>query len=89
MAGHNVEFTKTELSSALNGLFTKDGLKEMLEGKDYLTVYAVFPFVGTFADGFFGRTQQHGKKYSHTMYTQRLDMVTGAVAVHIVTPVTP
>lgn len=38
MPGPNVTFARTEPSYDLNGLFKKDGLKSMLEAKEYLAV---------------------------------------------------
>lgn len=35
MPGHNVGFAKKERYSALNGLFTRDGLRGLLEGADF------------------------------------------------------
>lgn len=50
MESSNVEISKTERSSALNGFVTKDGLKEIFERKDCLAVDAVFHFVRAFAN---------------------------------------
>lgn len=74
MECRNVYFTKTEPSSVLNGWFTKDGLKAILEGKDYLDVDSVFPFVESFADRLPVRVKQHEQATSHTIYTQILNM---------------
>lgn len=46
--GLHVDFSKYGDSTQLNGLFTKDGLRGMLEGKDYRSVDMVFPFVAAF-----------------------------------------
>lgn len=47
MEGGNVAFQKTEPSSAIIGLFMTDGLKRILEWKDYPAVEYV-PFCWSF-----------------------------------------
>lgn len=67
MEDRNVDFSKTEPYSVQNRLLMKYALKGRLEGKDYLPVVAGSPFVGNFADRFFGGTQQHYQTTAHTM----------------------
>lgn len=50
LPGLHVNFAKREKSAQLNGLFTGDGLRGMLEGKDYYAVDMVFPFITSFID---------------------------------------
>lgn len=45
-------FSKRKKSSGLNGLFTQERLKEMLEVKDYGYFEYILPFVADFADRF-------------------------------------
>ena len=39
----HVDFSKAKNSTRLNGLFVEDGVRGMLEGKDYKTVDMIFP----------------------------------------------
>lgn len=77
MPGRNVDFAKKEASSGLNGLFTNDGLKGMLEGKDYQAVDYIFPFVAAFTDRCLGRVDSHEQTTVHTKYTELMNLVTG------------
>lgn len=43
LPGLHIEFSKNESSSQLNWFFTKDGIRRMLEGKNYRQIYIVFP----------------------------------------------
>lgn len=56
---YRLEFAKMEVSSGVNGLFRHDGLKGILAGKDYGSVYYIFPFFMSFADRCLGRLEPH------------------------------
>ena len=46
----HVDFSKAKNSTRLDGLFVEDGVRCMLEGKDYKTVDMIFPFIAAFID---------------------------------------
>ena len=46
----HIDFSMNEVTSTLNGIFTKDGMRGMLEGKDYRNLDKVFPFIGGYMD---------------------------------------
>lgn len=48
--GFQVDFSSGEKGSGLNGMFRNDGLRGMLEAKDYRAVDMVFPFIAAFID---------------------------------------
>lgn len=50
----NSGFFLRETSSGINGPYTHDLLKGLLEDKDYCVVDYIFPFVLSFAFDFFG-----------------------------------
>ena len=50
----HVDFSTKEASSRLNGLFMDNGIRGMLEGKDYRNLDFVFPFVAAYIDRFIG-----------------------------------
>lgn len=87
MPGRNVNFAKTELYSAPNGLFTSSGSKCLLEWKDYLAVDKVLTLVSFFVGGCHERFGIHEQTEFHTMYTKIRHIVTGTVPVHMGKPV--
>lgn len=54
MTGKNVYHAKKYASSELNGLFTKDIISGINEGKYYRSVNSVVPFVYAFTDHLLG-----------------------------------
>ena len=50
MSSLKVDFSSKNASITLNGLFLENGIRGMLEGKDYKTVDFVFPFIAAFID---------------------------------------
>lgn len=67
--GLHVDFSKKEKSSTLNGLFGNDGLRGMLEGKNYRSVDLVFPFLMGFLDRVLGFQETPTLTKMHTTYT--------------------
>lgn len=51
---YHVDFSSDSLPSSLNGIYTDEGLRGMLEGKDYRNLDYVFPFVGAYLDRWVG-----------------------------------
>ena len=45
-----MDFSKANYSTRLDGLFVEDGVRGMLEGKDYKTVDMILPFIAAFID---------------------------------------
>jgi len=43
--GLHIDFSSNEKGPAINGISTNDGLRGMLEAKDYRTLDMVFPFI--------------------------------------------
>ena len=50
ISGLTFDNSSPDISDKLDGFFTEDGIRGMLEGKDYKAVDMVFPFVGAFID---------------------------------------
>ena len=48
--GLHIDFSTSSAGSSLNGIFVQDGLRGMLEAKDYRALTMVFPFIGAFID---------------------------------------
>ena len=69
LSGVNVDFSKKEASTSLNGLFTADGLKGMLEAKEYRAIDYVFPFVAAFVDRALGNEKNPHQTIIHSMYS--------------------
>ena len=45
-----VDFSKANNSTRLDGVFVEDGVRGVLEAKDYKTVDMIFPFIAAFLD---------------------------------------
>jgi len=69
-SGLHVDFSKTEKTSQLNGLFLREGVRGMLEGKNFRAVDMVFPFVLSFIDRILGFQGTADLTSVHTMYTE-------------------
>ena len=69
MPGVKVDFSKHEGSSQLNGIFVQDGLRGMLEGKDYRTLDMFFPFIFGYVDSWLGYAEDAPLTKIHVMYT--------------------
>eukprot|EP00737_Agarophyton_chilense_P001689 gb/GEZJ01001895.1/.p3 GENE.gb/GEZJ01001895.1/~~gb/GEZJ01001895.1/.p3 ORF type:complete len:178 (+),score=19.70 gb/GEZJ01001895.1/:2858-3391(+) len=48
--GLHIDFSTAEKGNSLNGFFTPDGIKGMVEPKEYRALDVVFPFIGAFFD---------------------------------------
>jgi len=71
MSSLRVDFSSKNASITLNGLFMENGIRGMLEGKDYKTVDYVFPFIAAFIDRI--TQEQDGKLSSiHILYSELL-----------------
>lgn len=58
MDGQTEEFSKREASSGLDEKLTRDGLKRMVDSRDYRAVDYIFPFVDTFSNRFIGHVEK-------------------------------
>ena len=67
--GIQLDFAKKEGSSTLNGLFTEDGVKGMLEGKHWKGIDFAFPFVAANVDRWIGRETSCEQTKVHSLYT--------------------
>lgn len=67
--GLRVDFSKHEGSSQLNGIFVQDGLRGMLEGKDYRTLDCFFPFIFAYVDSWLGYSEEAPLTKIHVLYT--------------------
>ena len=54
-----VDFSKPEKSNRLNGFYLEDGIRGMLEAKDFQRLEMVFPFAAAFIDRMCDDTEQH------------------------------
>lgn len=68
--GLQVDFSKKEASVQLNGFFMKEGIKGMLEGKNYRSVDMVFPFISAFIDRVTGFENAADMTRVCTLYTE-------------------
>lgn len=75
--GVRIDFGKVCGTSGLDGIFTKNGLKGMLEGRDYKGLDKVFPFVAAFIDRCTGHERTAPMTRVHTMYSEIVNEVTG------------
>jgi len=67
--GIHVDFSKKEKTAQLNGFFLRDGVRGMLEGKNFRSIDLVFPFIASFIDralGFQGNPVITTVKTMHT-----------------------
>jgi len=67
--GLHVDFSKKEKSAQMNGFYLRDGVRGMLEGKNYRAVDMVFPFLAAFFDRAVGFSQDPSFTALNTMYT--------------------
>ena len=65
----HIDFSSKDASSRLNGIFLTNGLRGMLEGKDYRNLDTVFPFVASFLDTVTG-SKSGDLTTVHTLYTE-------------------
>lgn len=70
MPGLHVDFSTCEKGATPNGLFTVDGLRGMLEAKDYWAVDMVFPFVAGCLDRICGESDSAPLTTICTRYTE-------------------
>lgn len=75
LPGLHVDFAKTGKTTQLNGLFTADGLRGMLEGKDYYAVDMVFPFVAAFIDRSLGFEEKCELTRMNVLYIEIINKV--------------
>lgn len=75
MPGVKVDFSKHEGSSQLNGIFVQDGLRGMLEGKDYRTLDMSFPFIFGYVGTWLGYYEDASLTRVHVMYTDLVNRV--------------
>ena len=71
--GLRIDFSSTSKGENGNGLYAKDGkLIGILEGKDYRSVDAVFPFIGMFTDRCCG---EHSSALSTNLFVQYVELM--------------
>ena len=63
-------YTSTEKGNRVNGIFTNDGLRGMLEAKNYKAIDMVFPFVAAFIDRCSGDEESHPLTKVCSRYTE-------------------
>ena len=63
-------YTSTEKGNRVNGIFTNDGLRGMLEAKNYKAIDMVFPFVAAFIDRCSGDEESHPVTKVCSRYTE-------------------
>ena len=68
--GLHVDFSKKEKTAQLNGFFLRDGVRGMLEGKNYRAIDLVFPFIAAFVDRALGFQDQPTLTTLNMMYTE-------------------
>jgi len=74
--GLHFDFSTKDCSKQLNGIFTNDGLKGMLEGKDYRNLDYVFPFVTAFIDKITGQNNNPELTEINIIYTDIVNELT-------------
>lgn len=70
--GLRVNFSRKERSSSMNGLFIKDVIRGIIEGKYYRTVDVVLPLVDAFSDRRTGHDEHAPVTAMNTRYSDIL-----------------
>ena len=87
--GLHIDFSKHERSTQLNGLYVREGLRGMLEGKNYRALDMVFPIIVGFLERCLGfasapvLTDLH-VRYSELMLKTQFDIVESGVSPAVV-----
>lgn len=79
LRGLHLNFAKNEIAAQLNGLFTEDGIRGLLEGKNHYGVDMVFPFLVSSFDRSTG-SEANGDLIATSM--QCIDIVNKGLADH-------
>lgn len=75
--GPTFRIAKKKISSALIGIFTKEGLRGILEGADYRSVDYIFIFIAESIYRYMGRVEEHEQTTVHTLYAGFMVGITG------------
>jgi len=67
--GLYIDFRSGDRRKGVNGFFVSDGVRGMLEAKDYWAVDQVFPFLALSLDRMMAQTGKYPLTKVHTMYT--------------------
>lgn len=70
VVGLHIDFRTGDKSRGLNGFFVSDGIRGMLEGKDYWAIDQVFPYLAVAIDRYMGNITSHPLTKIHTLYTE-------------------
>ena len=75
--GVHVDYSKKESSVQLNGFFTHDGIKGMLEAKNYQNMDMIFPFIAAFIDRATGLEDTAMLTHVHATYSLLMNTLSG------------